>query len=358
MPKPNDRISEYVLIEQVGTGTFGQVFKARHHVWPDQIVAIKIPTNPDYVRVLRREGSVMHKVSHPNVIRPMGFDPFADPPYLITEYIAGGDLRRLLSHGPLPVEQAVSIFDQVLQGLVAAHTAGVAHLDLKPSNILIAEDGTVKLTDFGLGRALMISEESLIQSLSLANEKASVAGTLEYMSPEQRRGQNVDERADLYSCGIILFEMLTGERPAGGEKPSDIRRDVPFYLDDIFTKCYARLEWRYESAQAVLDDLRAGPKEPEVEELPEPAGVHGPDSWGNVSRDDRNLAVDAIPVQPIAGVVAAERRCPSCDRDVRPEDQFCIHCGTQLTETVRRCARCGGYPQPHDRYCVLCGSTL
>ncbi len=347
-PKPNDRISEYVLIESIGSGTFGQVFKARHHVWPDQLVAIKIPTDPDYVRVLRREGIVAHKIDHANVVKVLGFDPFADPPYLIMEYVSGGDLRRLLAHGPLPVDRAVALLEQVLEGLSAAHAAGIIHLDIKPSNILLTAEGSAKLTDFGLGRGLMLTEESIVQSMSLAAEARSITGTLEYMSPEQRRpdpDRPIDHRADLYSVGVVLFEMLTGDRPAGGEKPSDLREGVPDWLDRLFTNSYARLQWRYESAQAMLADLREGRARPVA---PPPIARAVP-----VARP-AGPAAPARPVRPPGQAL----RCSGCHQPVLPEDQFCIHCGLQVATEVRRCARCGGYPQLHDKFCVLCGTAL
>lgn len=359
LPQPNDRISEYVLLERIGTGAFGQVFKARHHVWPDQVVAIKIPTDPDYVRMLRREGIGLHQVNHPNIVRPIGFDPFADPPYLVMEYIGGGDLRQVLwgvgqrtSDPPaevhaagqsrpaperLPIRRIVDMMSQLLEGLAAAHAAKLLHLDLKPSNILLTDDGVVKLTDFGLGRALLRPGESVFQSLSLAAEANSITGTLEYMSPEQRRGLPLDERADIYAAGVILFELITGERPAGGERPSDLRADCPAWLDEIFARSYARLEWRYPSAGAMLAELR---ERAHAAVMPPP--LPGAAAWPQAT--------------PVHETVPAT--CPACNRPTQPDDQFCIYCGQQLVSQIRRCGRCGSYPQKHDQYCVLCGTAL
>lgn len=396
MPQPNDRISEYVLIERVGTGAFGQVFKARHHVWPDQIVAIKIPTDPDYVRMLRREGIGLHQVSHRNIVKPIGFDPFADPPYLVMEYVGGGDLRQLLwggdsrtgppvlatspagvASGPgeairanpvrqLALPRVIELLTQILEGLAAAHAAKLLHLDLKPSNILLAEDGTVKLTDFGLGRALLRPGESVFQSLSMAAEANSITGTLEYMSPEQRRGLPLDERADIYAAGVILFELITGERPAGGERPSELRAESPAWLDEIFTRSYARLEWRYPSAGAMLADLRdksvhgdmrvaAGPSPHGAGQLPIARVVPPPlPSQRTAAAGDGQ----ARPDNPLGDGGEPPAVCPACSRSTQPDDQFCIHCGQQLVSQVRRCPRCGSYPQRHDQYCVLCGTAL
>src|SRR5262245_52757573 len=97
MPSPNQRISEYVLDAQIGAGTFGEVWRARHHVWADQLVAIKIPTDPQYVRNLQHEGAAIHGLQHPNIVRAIGFDPYADPAYLVMEYVPGVSLRQLIT---------------------------------------------------------------------------------------------------------------------------------------------------------------------------------------------------------------------------------------------------------------------
>src|SRR5437588_11770438 len=162
MPTPNQRISEYVLVEKIGGGSFGEVWKAHHHVWIDQLVAIKIPTDGQYVRNLQREGAAIHGLVHPNIVRASGFDPYADPPYLTMEYVPGTSLRPLIQLRKLTSIDAVAIMRQVLAGLDFAHKHGVVHRDVKPENILVHEralkdgfatEGVVKVTDFGLGRA-------------------------------------------------------------------------------------------------------------------------------------------------------------------------------------------------------------
>ena len=131
-------------------------------MWVDQLVAIKIPTDTQYVRNLQREGAAIHGLMHPNIVRAMGFDPYADPPYLVMEYVPGTSLRPLISEKSLRVPDAVAIMRQVLAGLAYAHKNGIVHRDIKPENILIherarrmdiASEGVVKVTDFGLGRA-------------------------------------------------------------------------------------------------------------------------------------------------------------------------------------------------------------
>ncbi len=335
--KTGDRISEYVLAELLGTGSFGQVWRANHHVWIDHVVAVKIPTDPQYVRNLQREGSAIHRLHHPNIARALGFDPYGAPPYLVTEYVPGMNLRALIKRGTLSAPDSTLIMKQVLAGLDHAHNRGIVHRDIKPENILVHErasadgygaEGVIKVTDFGLGKAAaQTAADSIVYSSSLEKSKNEIAGSLEYMAPEQRDGSPIDARADLYACGVVLFEMLTGQRPAGTEVPSDRNPSVPKHLDDVFRRAYARIDKRFASAKEFLGALSAGTPPP----LPK-----------------------IIPITPDAG----KSNCSHCHRQVDKHDQFCMHCGMQLVAHVRRCIRCGGYPHPGDKYCLFCGVVL
>jgi len=339
MPAPNQRISEYILERPIGRGSFAEVWLGRHHVWSDQLVAIKIPNDAQYIRNLQREGVAIHGLEHPNIVRALGLDPYADPPYLVMEYVPGTSLRPLIESATLRVDDAMEIMQQVLSGLGYAHRNNVIHRDIKPENILIHErskkegfaaPGVVKVTDFGLGKAAAISHESIAMSASIAGAEAKrIAGTLDYMSPEQKAGEDIDARADLYACGIVLYELLSGERPAGTDVPSDLNPSVPKYLDDVFRRSYARLEKRFGSADEFLQALR-NPPPPQL--------------------------ISAPPA--IGSTVSGSRDCPNCHRIVGPNDQFCMYCGKQLVGFVLRCPQCGAYPDPSDRFCIFCGVAL
>ena len=345
MPHANQRIGEYVLEQRVGGGAFGEVWRAAHHVWADRIVAVKVPTDPQFLRNLQREGLAVHGLEHPNVVRAMGFDPYADPPYLVTEFVPGRNLRAVVKAGRSTPADAAAIMRQVLAGLQYAHGRGVVHRDVKPENILVHEraeaegygsEGVVKITDFGLGRAraeaglsAVGSAGSIAFSQSIAGEAGrEIAGTLDYMAPEQRAGQPVDGRADVYACGAVLFELLTGERPAGTDVPSDLNPAVPKSLDEAFRRSYARLEKRFTSAA----EFAAALGSVELAKTPPP-----------------------LPVQSTARRL---RACPHCSRAVGAGDQFCMHCGRQLAAAVRRCGKCGAFPDPADRFCLFCGDQL
>ncbi|MHC4609836.1 MAG: serine/threonine-protein kinase, partial [Planctomycetota bacterium] len=137
-PQTGDRINNYRLEELVGSGSFGQVWRARHHVF-DELVAIKIPTDAQYVRNLQREGVAVHGLKHSNIVRALDLDPYADPPYLIMEYVAGPSLRQALEANPrgMPIPAVVEIMRGLLAALDVAHQAGLIHRDVKPANILL-----------------------------------------------------------------------------------------------------------------------------------------------------------------------------------------------------------------------------
>ncbi len=335
--REGNRIHNYILEARVGAGNFGEVWRAKHHVFDDR-VAIKVPTNVHYVRNLQREGVAIHGLCHPNIVRAIDMDPYSDPPYLIMEYVDGPSLRTVIEdhRSRFPIAATVAIMRGTLNALAASHRSGLIHRDLKPANILLDHpreaiatigEQMVKVADFGLGYVGGMTAQAMTQSGSIVTgDSGEVSGTLAYMSPEQKNGDALDARSDLYSCGIILFEMLTGERPQGTELPSALRRDVPTYLDEIVRRSYTRLDRRYGSASEMLAAFtpRTGP----------PPLPH------------RGAAPGATP------------RCSACDQPVQRDDQFCIRCGEQLVESVPRCNSCQAYVHSGDRFCIFCGKDL
>ena len=356
-PQVGDRISEYVLDAQVGAGSFGQVWKAHHHVWHDQIVAIKIPTDTQYVRNLQREGVTIHGLRHPNIVRALGFDPYGEMPYLVMEFVDGPSLRALIEANKkgLPVLPAQRIFTGILRALTTAHGAGVIHRDLKPENILVEhganerlediEVADIRVTDFGLGKAGEVTTASIMQSGSLRSEDGrSISGTLAYMAPEQRDEGKTDSRSDLYAVGIMLFEMLCGERPSGSDLPSHVRAELPAWVDAVYGRLYTRWERRYAHAEEVLDVIERTSAPPVV-------GKSSPRGKAPPPIGDRGLS--GAPRS-----LSGPERCPSCQARIEPGDNFCILCGKQVVSDPRRCPSCGGYPDVEDSFCIFCGSKL
>ena len=262
-----DTIGAYELIRKLGGGAFGEVWLGRHReLGLDR--AIKIPTDPDYVKQLRQEGKIQAQVRHPNIVETVDLNTMHDPPYFVMEYVAGQDLRkRLKADGRLPVAEALDILRQILDALICAHSQGVLHRDLKPENILLAPDGRVKVTDFGLGKIQADLAQSLLLSGSMmSSQGVSVSGTFQYMSPEQQSGREPDPRDDVYSVGIIGCELLTGRRPSGaGIARAMVRCRIDRAVGDLFEKASDEPEYRYESASqmraaiaSLLHDMPVG----------------------------------------------------------------------------------------------------
>lgn len=244
------RVGDYVLAEKLGEGGMGEVFRA---LLP---VAIKFARTPEAVEHLRRFGALQSQIKSQRIVKPLKVDLDANPPYVVMEFVDGPTLRELLRlHDKLEPAVALHVLLEVGRGLRDAHLAGVLHLDLKPENVLLDESGSVKLTDFELGR-LQGEASQLRLSLSFrSGEAEGLAGTLAYMSPEQRAGKVPDVRSDLYTFGVILFESLAGSLPEPGDRPSDFVDDLPPEVDAVFERCFARLERRYVDAGELVRDL-------------------------------------------------------------------------------------------------------
>ncbi|MDQ1529196.1 MAG: eukaryotic-like serine/threonine-protein kinase, partial [Actinomycetota bacterium] len=189
-------------------------------------VAIKLlkpslANDPAFRTRFRREAQDAAKMAHPTIVRifDAGEETVTDPsgneaqiPFIVMEYVDGRLLKDILAEGPIEPAEAVRIVGQVLTALEYSHRAGVIHRDIKPGNIMIANNGQVKVMDFGIARAISESSATIA-------ETSAIVGTAQYFSPEQARGESVDARTDLYSTGVVLFELLTGQAPFRGENP-------------------------------------------------------------------------------------------------------------------------------------------
>lgn len=253
-----DRVSEYILIERIGKGGFGEVWKAKHEILPDKFAAIKIPTDEHYIEQLKSEGILQHALDHPHIVKTHGLSVTSAPPYFVMDLVEGESLRaRLEKSGRLPLKETVDIISQVVEALAYAHDNGVTHTDIKPENILVDKDGKAVLTDFGLGRVSQTYSASLaLEGSLITKEGHHIAGTLDYMSPEQKQGEEVGPESDVYSLGIVLFEALTGELPQPQDKPGDLVGGIPPFLDHVFARCYTRVGKRYRNAGELVKDIR------------------------------------------------------------------------------------------------------
>ncbi len=225
------KLGPYEIVAPLGAGGMGEVYRARDPRL-DREVAIKVLPETfarDKERVLRfeREAKVLASLSHPNIAAVYGFEEFEGRRFLVMELAEGETLAERLVHGPLLIRDAIEIADFIAQALEAAHEKGVVHRDLKPANVKVTKDGTVKVLDFGLAKALTgdSSTSDIANSPTITSEHTRpgvVLGTAAYMSPEQARGRSVDKRTDVWSFGVLLYECLAGIRPFSGETTSDL----------------------------------------------------------------------------------------------------------------------------------------
>jgi serine/threonine protein kinase len=226
------RLGVYHIAAQIGEGGMGQVYRATDTKLKRQ-VAIKIlppslAADSDRLARFQREAEVLASLNHPHIATIYGLEECGGVGALVMELVEGEDLSQRIARGAIPIDEALSIAKQIAEALEAAHEKGIIHRDLKPANIKIRGDGAVKVLDFGLAKAMEPAGEvpaSNSRSPTITTPAMTWAGillgTAAYMSPEQARGKTVDQRADIWAFGAVLFEMLTGERAFPGEDLTD-----------------------------------------------------------------------------------------------------------------------------------------
>jgi hypothetical protein len=238
------RLGPYQIVAPLGTGGMGEVYRARD-TRLDRDVAVKtlpaeLAGDPERLARFESEARAIAALSHPNLLAIHDIGNEEGIAFAVTELVEGQTLRERLLDGPLPSGRGAALAAQIAQGLAAAHDRGIVHRDLKPANVKLAGDGGVKILDFGLARREARSEVdsgSLAPTVAVMTEPGKVLGTIAYMSPEQVRGQAVDARSDLFSLGVVLYEMLAGRQPFRGESPADsmtaILREDPAPLTEV-----------------------------------------------------------------------------------------------------------------------------
>ena len=268
--------NRYEILERIGTGGMAIVYKAKCHRL-NRLVAIKIlksdlAQNEEFRRRFNAESQAVAQLSHPNIVSVYDVSRGGDMEYIVMELIDGITLKQYMEkRGQLNWRESLHFITQIMRGRSHAHSRGIIHRDIKPQNIMVLRDGSVKVADFGIA-CLADSAQTLTQE---------ALGSVHYISPEQARGDRPDARSDIYSSGVVLYEMLTGRLPFEGESavavaiqhlssiplaPREINPDIPEQLELICMKAMAPdLEHRYQSADAMIADLEAFRKNPEVE---------------------------------------------------------------------------------------------
>jgi eukaryotic-like serine/threonine-protein kinase len=278
---PGSRVGHYEIETLLGKGGMGEVYLARD-LQLERPVAIKLllpelTQSNEHLRRFKQEARSTSTLNHPNILTIYDFGQFQSFHFIVSEFVKGQTLRQIMKEKRLHVAEALEIACQITNGLAAAHGAGIIHRDIKPENIIVRSDGYVKVLDFGLAKLtepVSITEppdndstRSNVKTLS-----GAVLGTMRYMSPEQLRGHDVDARADLWSVGVMLYEMIAGDPPFAGASPADVtvaileKEPVPLtaspyncsqHLWEVVARLLAkRREERYQTAEALLTVLR------------------------------------------------------------------------------------------------------
>ena len=225
------RLGHYNVTALIGEGGMGQVYQATDTKLKRQVALKILPeafsADPERLARFQREAEVLASLNHPNIAAIHGLEEADGTRALVLELVEGPTLADRIAKGPIPLDEAFPIAKQIAEALEAAHEAGVIHRDLKPANIKVSDDGTVKVLDFGLAKAFQpdasdvsASKSPTISLTAAATQMGMVIGTAAYMAPEQARGKLVDKRADIFAFGVVLYEMLTGQRPFQGEDVS------------------------------------------------------------------------------------------------------------------------------------------
>jgi serine/threonine protein kinase/TolB-like protein len=316
-------ISHYRILSLLGRGGMGEVYLATDTELGRKVAIKLLPArytaDPERVRRFKQEARAASALNHPSILTIHEISEADGRHYIVSEFVEGETLRAMIERGGLSIDQATAIAKQVAGALSVAHEAGIIHRDIKPENVMVRPDGLVKVLDFGLAKLIEQEPEQDISSeipaaVWLSTEPGLVMGTVSYMSPEQARGQEVDQRSDLFSLGVVLYEMISGGRPFAGataihtfvwilerEPEPLVERvpQVPAELEQIIGKCLAKdREQRYRSASELLSDLRRL-RERSVHGVG-PENVIKPQAW---STSWRLLALGVMMIMVVAALV-------------------------------------------------------
>jgi eukaryotic-like serine/threonine-protein kinase len=331
-------LGRYEIVGELGQGAMGVVYKATDPLI-DRLVAIKTITlslaqeeREEYEARFYQEAKAAGRLSHPNIVTIFDVGRSGDIAYIAMEFLQGRELRDILNDDKLlPVDQVIDIVAQIALGLAYAHEHGIIHRDIKPSNIMVLRDGNAKITDFGIAR---------MASAAVRTQTGMVLGSPKYMSPEQVMGKLTDQRSDIFSLGVMLYEMLTGKPPFLGENvnaimyqtlnaipqpPSALNTAVPDMLNFIVAKALAKdVEHRYQNARDLANDLRACrgalPRSANPDYIAKPvAAVTMPDAaQGVVDSDEESDMVKTMRLSPSFDSVGATMRLAAMTAS--PED--------------------------------------
>jgi hypothetical protein len=351
-------IGSYRIEERIGRGGMGVVYRGQHTKLPREVAIKSInPRAGDHdLRALRhrfeREAYIQSQLDHPGIVKIYDYIVAEQTYYIVMEYVEGRSLAQLLKQegGPLVCERALALFDQILTAVVYAHTftyqdqdgaahRGIIHRDLKPPNILVTPDDHIKITDFGIVK--VVGSET-------TDTFGAAYGSPRYVSPEQAEGLEVDQRSDIYSLGIILYEMLTGAPPFGNEReprtrteilrahveeppplPTEINPLIPLEVEDIILRALEKdPAGRYATATDFLRAIRTA-RERDAGEVVEAAATQ-PKTYRPVGTHELYETVDNTVRHDYITQPIRSGACPACGTEAEEDEELCRACGAEL----------------------------
>ncbi|MGB5341535.1 MAG: serine/threonine-protein kinase, partial [Thermoanaerobaculia bacterium] len=236
-------LSQYRILEKIGEGGMGEVYLAEDTSLKRKVALKVLPAemaaDPERLARFKREAESVAALNHPNIVTIHSVEEVDGTHFLTMEWVDGQTLGQLMSRGAMPLEKLFALGVPIADALASAHEEGITHRDLKPANVMVTEKGRVKVLDFGLAKLALegTGEGSDEQPTQALTQEGLAVGTVPYMSPEQVRGEGVDHRTDIFSLGVVLYEMASGERPFGGKSSADlvsaILRDRPPSVTEV-----------------------------------------------------------------------------------------------------------------------------
>ena len=359
-PPPPEQLQphfpELRIMELLGAGGMGAVYKALQERL-DRAVALKIlpletARDPAFAERFAREAKALARLNHPNIVAVYDFGQSGAYYYFIMEFVEGTNLRRLIQEKTLEPRQALELVIQICTALQFAHDERIVHRDIKPENILISKRGQVKVADFGLAKLMGPRPDTSLTASRMA------MGTLNYMAPEQRENsKDVDHRADIYSLGVVFYEMLTGQVPMGRFEPPSKKVQVDVRLDEVVLRALEREpERRYQQASEIKSNVEtiaeaAGKSE---SKSPAPENPSTPVIYAKKKNRNENLGIGAVMsatgfallfiphwwllgiiVMLIGGRLTLIPVCSNCRKRITRDAEVCPHCAARFQEPGR-----------------------
>lgn len=270
--RTGDRVGAFTILRSLGSGGMGQVYEADDTKLGRRVALKALPPEmnlPEYRKRFEREAKAVAALNHPNIVQVYSVHDAEGIPFISMEFVRGKTLGELIGADGMALPLLFETASEMAGAVAAAHDRGIVHRDLKPANVMLSEDGRVKVLDFGLAKPTAGTDD--LSSSDAATQKGLILGTVSYMSPEQAEGKELDHRSDIFSLGVVLYQMATGHLPFRGETPAatissilrdsprdivDVKPQLPRELSRIIKKCLAKTpERRYQSMLDLRNDI-------------------------------------------------------------------------------------------------------